>query len=307
MWSREQLKNKAKQALNANYWKAVIVALIVVLIGASGGADYSANYEVDLEDSLNSLFQGNFDSVPGIDDEFYDDSFTYEDDFIIDDFNDYFEAEIDSSAMIGLAAFLVIFFIIFAVIMAIAVVISLVLTAFVLNPIEVGTSRFFFKALNEKAEVKEVAFAFDNSYKNVAKIMFFRTLYTMLWSLLFVIPGIIKGYEYRMIPYLLAENPNLTKEQAFALSKQMMNGQKWEAFVLDLSFIGWDLLSALTLGILSIFYVEPYRNLTFAALYEELSLVHGRPAFSQQASRVGEFHEYTMDRTIDIPINNDNQ
>ena len=106
---------------------------------------------------------------------------------------------------------------------------------------------------------------------------------------------------------MLAENPNLTKEQAFAQSKQMMNGQKWEAFVLDLSFIGWDLLSAMTLGILSIFYVEPYRNLTFAALYEELSLVHGRPAFSQQASRVGEYQGYTTVSDIQITINNDNQ
>jgi len=79
-----------------------------------------------------------------------------------------------------------------------------------------------------------------------------------------------------------------TQEQAFALSKQMMTGNKWNAFVLDLSFIGWDILSGCTLGILGIFYVEPYRNLTYAALYEELSLIHGRPAFA-----TGSYAEYT--------------
>jgi uncharacterized membrane protein len=109
--------------------------------------------------------------------------------------------------------------------------------------------------------------------------MFKRTLFTTLWSLLFVIPGIIKGYEYRMIPYLMAENPDLSSEEAFALSKQMMNGQKWDAFVLDLSFIGWDILAGFTFGILSALYVQPYKNLTNAALYEELSIVHGRPAY----------------------------
>ena len=82
-----------------------------------------------------------------------------------------------------------------------------------------------------------------------------------------------------MIPYLLAENPNLTKEQAFTLSRQMMTGNKWNAFVLEIiSFLGWEILAGFTFGILNVFYVEPYKNLTYAALYEELSLIHGRPA-----------------------------
>jgi uncharacterized membrane protein len=73
-----------------------------------------------------------------------------------------------------------------------------------------------------------------------------------------------------MIPYLLAENPNMTWKEAFTESKTMMTGNKWKAFVLDLSFIGWNLLSILTLGILSIFYVNPYRFSTNAALYEAI-------------------------------------
>ena len=149
--------------------------------------------------------------------------------------------------------------------------IAIVIDVFVLNPLEVGTRRFSIVNLNSEANVKEVAFGFDHNYKNVIGVMFYRDLYTFLWTLLFIIPGIVKSYEYRMIPYIMAEHPEMTKEQAFALSKQMMSGQKWKTFVLDLSFIGWEILSVCTLGILSIFYVEPYRFMTNAALYERLA------------------------------------
>ena len=155
---------------------------------------------------------------------------------------------------------------------------SYIYTLLLINPAEVGTKRFFIKSLNDKAEVKEVAFAFDNNYKNIVKVLFFKDIKIFLWSLLFIVPGIVKRYEYMMIPYLLAENPNLTKEEACRLSRQMMSGQKLETFILDWSFFGWDILAGCTAGILNIFYVSPYKNLTYAALYEELSAVNGYPA-----------------------------
>ena len=95
-------------------------------------------------------------------------------------------------------------------------------------------------------------------------------LFEILWSLLLVIPGIIKAYEYRMIPYILGDNPNIDREEAFALSNMMMQGNKGKAFVLDLSFLGWYILNGMTLGILGIFYVNPYVNQTNAALYLKL-------------------------------------
>ena len=73
-----------------------------------------------------------------------------------------------------------------------------------------------------------------------------------------------------MIPYLLAEHPDMPKEVAFAESKRLMSGNKWHAFLLDLSFIGWALLSLITAGIVGVFYVFPYKNMTNAALYEKL-------------------------------------
>lgn len=332
MWSRAQLKDKAKYALKMNYWKIILVTFLVALVvggtatastGASSGLtldlsemmnsssiddieydDYDYFYEDDVEyeysdqyyDSENSeeYLAGYWDAIFGNEmeddqsDDYYDgyndgyiDTYvaTYEeedypyDEYDEDDVEDFFAAA---------SVFLVIFVLVFIVIFLIVLAVSYVYSAFIANPFDVGAKRFYLKSLREKSEVKEVAYAFDNSYKNVSKIMFFRMLYTGLWSLLFVIPGIVKAYEYQMIPYLLAENPDLTKEQAFTISKQMMDGNKWKAFVLDLSFIGWDLLASFTMGILSIFYVDPYRNLTLAALYEELSLIHGRPGVKQE-------------------------
>jgi uncharacterized membrane protein len=160
----------------------------------------------------------------------------------------------------------------------VGIIIGILVAVFIINPLEVGTNRFFLKSLSVDTEIKELLFAFDHGYMNIVKVMFMRSLKVFLWSLLFLIPGIVKAYEYRMIPYLLAENPELTEEEAFRLSKQMMYEQKLEAFVLDLSFIGWDLLSGITLGLVGIFYVQPYVNLTRAALYDALSANHGHPA-----------------------------
>jgi len=161
-------------------------------------------------------------------------------------------------------------------VMLIALAIALVIDAFLLNPIEIGARRFFLTNLNRKAEIKELAFGFDHNYLNNVKTMFLRDLFTILWSLLFIIPGIVKSYEYRMIPYLIAENPEIDYKTAFAQSKQMMYGQKWKTFVLDLSFIGWWLLTVLTLGILGVFYVGPYIAATSAALYEALRYGNGQ-------------------------------
>ena len=98
---------------------------------------------------------------------------------------------------------------------------------------------------------------------------FLRSLYETLWALLLVIPGIVKGYSYSMTPFILAEHPNLTASQAIGLSQQMMDGHKAELFFLDLSFIGWDLLAALTLNLGNL-ALNPYKNAARAAFYRQL-------------------------------------
>lgn len=73
-----------------------------------------------------------------------------------------------------------------------------------------------------------------------------------------------------MIPYILAENPKIQRKKAFKLSKEMMKGNKWKTFILDLSFLGWELLSIFTFGLLNIFYINPYKVATTVELYEVL-------------------------------------
>ena len=93
------------------------------------------------------------------------------------------------------------------------------------------------------------------------------SIFTFLWSLLFIIPGIIKAYSYSMSGFILTENPEMTAEEAMEVSMKMMKGNKWRTFILDISFLGWYFLSVLTFGLLSIFWVNPYNAATIAELY----------------------------------------
>ena len=112
--------------------------------------------------------------------------------------------------------------------------------------------------------------AFKQGYMNIAKILVIRDIKIFLWSLLFVIPGVIKSYQYRMLPYILAENPDITTQDAFDRSKQLTDGQKLDIFVLDLSFIGWYFLGSILFGI-GLYFVYPYFKSTNALLYLYLS------------------------------------
>ena len=288
MWTRAQVKQRGKFGFRANYWKSVLVAVIISCIAAGSFSFGGAGGSSVTDDFLSDQISKAEDHIMGWDDADSDDDWDdddWDDDNWDDDFMSGFQQGYNSvdgtsdedidvirAGMAALIGFIVVFLVIFVVALAVAFTI----TAFLLNPLELGCKRFFLRNLNMKAEVKEVCFSFDHSYMNIVKTLFFRDLYTFLWSLLFIIPGIIKAYEYQMIPYLLAEHPDMPKDQAFAMSRQMMKGQKWRAFVLDLSFLGWSILSLFTLGILGLFYVNPYKYSTKAALYETLR--YGQPA-----------------------------
>lgn len=106
-------------------------------------------------------------------------------------------------------------------------------------------------------------------WNKVSKAMFFKELYEFFWALT-IIGGIIKHYSYLMVPYILAENPNMNSKQAITLSRKMMDGHKWEAFKLDFSFIGWNILGMFTWGILNLVFTNPYQVATFSEFYNEL-------------------------------------
>ena len=100
--------------------------------------------------------------------------------------------------------------------------------------------------------------------------MFLRNLYILLWSLLFIIPGFVKQYSYAMTPYIMADHPELTANEAITASRQLMDGHKGELFWLHLTFFGWMLLNVLTLGIGSL-WLNPYMNAAEAAFYRQLT------------------------------------
>lgn len=156
-------------------------------------------------------------------------------------------------------------------VVAVVSTIGILVAILVTNVFIVGGCRLFMIGRKRPVTFGAMVYGFNGErYGNIVKTMFLKGLFTGLWSLLLVIPGIIKSYEYRMIPYLLSENPQMDYKRAFELSKKMMMGEKWDVFVLDLSFFWWYLLNGITFGILGLFWLNPYIHATNAELYTAL-------------------------------------
>ena len=126
------------------------------------------------------------------------------------------------------------------------------------------------------------AFSGFDDFWSAFKVTFLVGLYIFLWSLLFIIPGIIKSYSYSMSMYILAENKGKRATECIKESQEMTNGHKAELFVLGLSFIGWMFVCILTFGIATI-WVQPYMNATFANAYKSL-----KPASEDGGDKISE-------------------
>ncbi|MBO5543806.1 MAG: DUF975 family protein [Oscillospiraceae bacterium] len=153
--------------------------------------------------------------------------------------------------------------------------VSVVIKIFLANPINLGGS-YFFKSNVEQtpAPFALIKHGFANYWHNFV-VLFLRDIYLILWCMLFLVPGFIKMYSYAMVPYILAENPDMPANEVITLSRQMMNGNKGRAFLLDLSFIGWFLLGIVTAGLGFIFWTSPYISSSHAALYLKLKEEQG--------------------------------
>lgn len=231
MWDRVTFKATGKANFKANYWPFVGVSL---LLGLATGA-----FTPDTPDITYRIQEIN---VEGVQD------FLYEAQYYIEPI----------LAVLAPFAFL-------------AGIGGIALTLLVGNPLEVGANRFFLESTTfHKGDVGRMGLGFSVNYGNVVLTQFLRALFTFLWSLLFVVPGIVRFYGYFAVPYILAENPNLDHDRVLKLSREMTMGYKSEIFITDLSFLGWQILNAMTLGILGIFYVTPYINGTKAEIYRFL-------------------------------------
>jgi uncharacterized membrane protein len=155
-------------------------------------------------------------------------------------------------------------------IIAAASLLSLAYEIFIANPIRAGSSKYFINNHYVHGEIVDLFYAFrGRQYLRIVGAMAWRTLFTFLWMLLFIIPGIVKAYAYCLVPYILADNPEIGYDRALKLSMSMTNGYKGEIFVLQLSFIGWYLLGALCLGV-GVLFVNPYFGATMAEMYVTL-------------------------------------
>lgn len=136
--------------------------------------------------------------------------------------------------------------------------------------IQLGYAQYLLKQHNKaNFEFQDLFTQFDRFGQGFAQ-KFLRGLYTFLWSLLFVIPGIVKGYAYAMTPFIMAENPEMSASDAITASMELMDGHKWELFTLDLTFIGWSLLAAMTVNLGNL-ALNPYKNAAYAAFYKDLT------------------------------------
>ncbi len=155
--------------------------------------------------------------------------------------------------------------------MAVLGQLSFLMAIFLYPPVIVGYVSFALRIYRgEQGDISTMfRMGFFNYWRKVGGILWMY-LFTFLWTMLFVIPGIVKAMAYFMTPYILADCPNVTATDALKLSMRMTYGYKGEIFVMCLSFLGWAILSGLTFGILGILYAGPYMGTSFAGLYDEL-------------------------------------
>ena len=245
MWTRARIKSEAKQTLSRfGYWKPFLVSFVLAFISglfenAGNVSSLKTGIDVNVTADLGAALS---DYAGGIEQEI----------------NEFF-----SNPLIATTGILLV-----VLVGLLAICLSFAWAAFLIDPLTVGKNRYYMEHRGFDSGFDRLFYVFKNGrYMNTVKTMFFYELKIFLWSLLFIIPGIIKRYEYFMVPYILAENPQIDTKRAFELSRMMTKGEKWHIFVLQLSFIGWNILASLACG-LGFYFLAPYVEATHAELYQ---------------------------------------
>ena len=235
MWTRAELKSKVKITMKAGYWKMFLVGLVLSFVSSGGGGSGGSS-------------GGNFNFDKGFN------GGAAEGGGMFTEMPAYLPFLI--TGMVG--------FVLMAILVGIALRVMLG------YPLEVGCRKFFLGTTDQAFDLNLMGFSFKGErYWDIVRTMLYRGVIVFLWALLLIIPGIIKAYAYRMVPYIIAENPNIGHSRALELSAAMTDGQKMDIFILDLSFIGWYILGGLLFGIGTLF-VHPYFYGTHAELYKTL-------------------------------------
>lgn len=136
--------------------------------------------------------------------------------------------------------------------------------------IDIGYSRFNLRLIDNEESSFNDLFAYFSKWKTAVVAGLLKFVYIFLWSLLFIIPGVIASLNYALTSYIIAENDDLSAGEALEESKELMYGNRWKLFCLHFSFIGWDILNLFTFGLGSLWLV-PYKSATIADFYREIS------------------------------------
>ncbi len=233
--STASLKQNAKNLLSKNYGYCLAISLLMTLGGfAGGGVSYSTNFNFET-------------NSPSPDTSVFPQFGTMIEDLITNPF-------VIIGAFIGVVA---------------ASIFSLAFAAFVTNQFKVGGYRFFLRnRKNYPSDFKAVFASYkDKTFLNIAKVTIIRDIIVGLGYCLFFIPGLLWQLQYFAVDFILAVRPDINRTEAFSLSKRLMNGHKADLFCLYLSFFGWALLTVFTCGIVGIFYVNPYMELTYTEFF----------------------------------------
>ncbi len=169
------------------------------------------------------------------------------------------------NSMVGSAGITVFLFIVLSLLLALGA------WVFLFNMYTVVSRRIFLEGrVYEKLTIQRFAFLLRvKRWTKVSLTMALASLYQMLWALT-IVGGIIKRYSYFLVPYIAAENPDISPKKAVNLSRKMMHGHKWECFVFELTYWGWDMLGSLTFGLTAIFYSNPYKTAAFSEFYVQM-------------------------------------
>ncbi len=248
MWSRSNLKARAKEVLRGNYWKAFLISLVIGFATGGGGGSSGGRSSGGGSGIGGSGGGRNFGG--------FSRSYQYDWEYNVNPFS-FSDWEPDFLLILGAVS----------AILGIILIVAIGIRVFLGYPLEVGGRKYFVQSAQYFNNKRCFRFAFDGqNYLGIVGTMFLKGIFNFLWTLLFIIPGIVKSYAYRMVPYILADNPNIGARRAIELSNDMTRGHKFDMFVLDLSFIGWYLLGVLA-AFIGVLFVHPYKNATEAELY----------------------------------------
>lgn len=288
VWENKGLKKKAKGALKKHYWKLILICFVAAYVTGAYAYDGTTNLIVSynpnkaVEGTIDSNLQENKTSNTEIMKEIVnygetgnnavkesEGQYEYTRGVLASIVNN---ATDSGSIVLGVVHSLNqgIFKgdVLRGIVLLIGSLLSVGFWFFVSNAYKVCQSRYFLEsAVYKVVKANRMMYIVGvRKWCNVAKIMFFRSLYGSLWWLT-IVGGVVKQYSYKMMPYIVAENPAISKKEAFRLSMEMMKGNKWKSFKLDLSFAGWWVLSMVTGGIVAIFFLNPYYTATETQLY----------------------------------------